>query len=126
MTDWCPKCQLPDNYCGQGDGIGSCDCSRCGCCGAGPVDDCECGRDFDELYDDEGEPFDPLCNDTTCVWRAARLDQKAKLERWHLASLGPGLPRHGHVEGACTESCDNRECPRGLTHGVCTEECGRG
>lgn len=68
----CPRCGLPDWYRGNGDGIGSCECSRCDCCGAGP-DDCECGRDYDELYDDPDEPYDPWCNDTACVWREARL-----------------------------------------------------
>jgi hypothetical protein len=72
----CDSCGLPDNYCGQGDGIGSCDCPRCECCGGGP-DDCDCGRDFDEIYDDPDEPFDPLCNDTACDYRQARLDRKA-------------------------------------------------
>jgi hypothetical protein len=24
------------------------------------------------MYDDPDEPFDPLCNDTACVWREAR------------------------------------------------------
>lgn len=65
----CPQCGLPDHYHGQGDGIGSCDCMRCECCGAGP-DDCECRRDWDQ-YEDEG-PFDPLCNDTACPYYQAR------------------------------------------------------
>lgn len=72
----CPACGLPDSYRGQGDGIGSCDCPRCDCCHAGP-DECECRRDFDELDDDPGEPFDPWCNDTTCGHRHLRLAQKA-------------------------------------------------
>lgn len=37
----CLLCGLPDPYDGQGDGIGSCDCSRCDDCGAGP-EQCEC------------------------------------------------------------------------------------
>ena len=68
----CQRCQLPDIHRGDGDGIGSCDCSRCQCCGAAPYD-CECSRDFDPLYDDESAPYDPLCNDEACVWREARI-----------------------------------------------------
>lgn len=73
----CPRCGLPDQYNGQGDGIGSCDCSRCDCCGAGP-DECDCRRDFDQYDDDPGEPLDPWCNDTACDYRQARIDRKAK------------------------------------------------
>lgn len=72
----CPMCGLPDSYRGQGDGIGSCDCPRCDCCAAGP-DECDCRRDFDEIYDDPDEPFDPFCNDTACGYRRLRLDRKA-------------------------------------------------
>lgn len=68
----CLDCGLPDPYNGQGDGIGSCDCPRCQCCGAGPQE-CECNRDFDDLYDDADEPYDYLCNDTSCAWRLGRL-----------------------------------------------------
>lgn len=78
----CPRCGLPDNYNGQGDGIGSCECSRCDCCGAGP-DDCDCRRDWDERWpsgvyeDDDDEPFDALCNDTACPTRQGRLARAA-------------------------------------------------
>lgn len=66
----CPQCGLPDSYRGDGDGIGSCDCSRCDCCGAGP-DDCCCRRVWgDEFYDGV---FDPLCNDAECGYRQARI-----------------------------------------------------
>lgn len=72
----CPVCGLPDSYRGQGDGIGSCDCPRCDCCGAGP-DECHCGQDWDEIvtfYDDPDElGWDPLCNDPECDWRKARV-----------------------------------------------------
>lgn len=74
----CPACGLPDDYRGEGDGIGSCECSRCDCCGRGP-DDCECRRDWND-YDhaeDLDDEFDPFCNDTSCSWRRARLDRKA-------------------------------------------------
>lgn len=73
----CPDCMLPDSYAGHGDGIGSCDCPRCQCCGTGPMD-CDCGRDWDEFYDDPDEPYDPLCNDTACAWRKARQTRKSK------------------------------------------------
>jgi hypothetical protein len=36
---------------------------------------------------------------------------------------GPDAIRHGYVPFACTDHCDNRQCPRGLTHEVCTDEC---
>lgn len=68
----CFNCGLPDPYCGQGDGIGSCDCLRCDCCGAGPGD-CDCRRDYEPGYDDEDEPFDPWCNDTSCGHRQYRI-----------------------------------------------------
>lgn len=72
----CLVCGLPDSYRGQGDGIGSCDCPRCDCCNAGP-DECDCRRDFDEIYDEPDEPFDWLCNDTACGHRHLRLARKA-------------------------------------------------
>jgi len=75
----CFVCGLPDPYRGNGDGIGSCDCPRCDCCAAGP-DECDCRRDFDEIYDDPDGPFDPWCNDTACDWRQARLDQKERVD----------------------------------------------
>lgn len=68
----CFECGLPDNYNGQGDGIGSCECSRCDCCGGGPQE-CDCTREFDEMYEDPDGPYDPLCNDEACPWRRARL-----------------------------------------------------
>lgn len=71
----CQLCGLPDHYRGFGDGIGSCECPRCECCGAGPWD-CECGRAWDSDYDDDGEPYDYLCNDTCCPWRRARVEAK--------------------------------------------------
>lgn len=77
MSWTCQRCQLPDLHHGDGDGIGSCDCSRCDCCGAAPYD-CECSRDFDEMYDDPDEPWDYLCNDSACVWLQARLKAKAE------------------------------------------------
>lgn len=73
----CDGCGLPDPYCGQGDGIGSCDCPRCHCCGAGPHE-CECDYDFDPICDDPDEPFDPWCSDTVCDYRAARLRKNAQ------------------------------------------------
>lgn len=74
----CPSCGLHDSYRGQGDGIGSCDCPRCQCCGRGPSDDCDCSQDWNDRwpsgeYDDDDEPDDFLCNDTSCVWREARV-----------------------------------------------------
>jgi hypothetical protein len=74
----CPSCGLPDSYRGQGDGIGSCDCPRCYCCGAGPQD-CYCSQDWDDDYDDSGDPADYLCNDTACPWRRARVEAKRDL-----------------------------------------------
>lgn len=80
MSWTCMRCGLPDNYHGDGDGIGSCDCSRCDCCSAAPQE-CDCGRDFDDMYDDPSEPYDPLCNDTNCDHRALRLAQKGSYDR---------------------------------------------
>jgi hypothetical protein len=71
----CQRCGLPDNYGGQGDGIGSCECSRCECCAGAPYE-CECGREFDPLYDDPDEPYDYLCNDESCPWRRARVESR--------------------------------------------------
>jgi len=77
----CPMCGLPDPYRGQGDGIGSCECHRCDCCGAGP-DDCECSNDWDDqfAFDDSDEElndaFDPLCNDPGCSTHLARMAAK--------------------------------------------------
>ncbi len=71
---------LPDPYAGHGDGIGSCECSRCDCCGAGP-DECDCGRDWDELQvwcEDDDAPTDHLCNDPGCDHLRLRLERKAK------------------------------------------------
>jgi hypothetical protein len=68
----CPRCGLPDPYCGQGDAIGSCDCPRCDCCAAGP-DDCDCRRDWEPCDDeDDNGPFDHLCNDPACDYRRGR------------------------------------------------------
>lgn len=72
----CPRCGLPDSYRGQGDGIGSCDCSRCVCCGAGP-DECECQYEVDEYYVEPDEPWDYLCSDSTCDHLLFRLARKA-------------------------------------------------
>lgn len=53
----CFDCGLPDNYRGQGDGIGSCDCHGCDRC-AGRPGDCVCDHYDDpyECYDDEWDP----------------------------------------------------------------------
>jgi hypothetical protein len=98
----CPRCNLDDHYRGQGDGIGSCDCPRCWCCGRGP-DECECSRDFDDLYDDDSEPYDPLCNDTACEYRAHRLARKA-------AALAHQSVPHRYVAEVDYATC-------GLCHG---------
>jgi hypothetical protein len=73
----CQRCGLPDSYRGQGDGIGSCDCSRCECCGAAPYE-CECGRDWDENYDEDDGTVDYLCNDLTCDFRRSRVALRAE------------------------------------------------
>lgn len=75
----CDDCGLPDPYNGAGDGIGSCECPRCDCCGAGPRE-CECNRDwddggFDEDYD-PNEPIDYLCNDRACGHRHLRIARR--------------------------------------------------
>ena len=68
----CQRCDLPDSYRGQGDGIGSCECSRCDCCGAAPLE-CECERDWEDVYDfDDEAEYDYLCGDRACAWRQAR------------------------------------------------------
>lgn len=75
----CPRCGLPDYYAGDGDGIGSCECPRCECCGAGP-DECDCQNDWDHFagfYDDE-VPTDYLCNDPECGHLRLRLEARAK------------------------------------------------
>lgn len=76
----CQQCGLPDPYRGQGDGIGSCECPRCDCCGAAP-DECDCDRDYDEYHafddDDPDAEFDDfLCNDLACPRRRARAATK--------------------------------------------------
>lgn len=74
----CPNCGLYDGYRGQGDGIGSCDCPRCQCCGRGPSDDCDCSQDWDEYEEPTDEIDDWLCNDTACDWRRARVEAKGQ------------------------------------------------
>ncbi len=71
----CQRCGLPDSYRGQGDGIGSCDCSRCDCCGAAPYE-CECSYDREDWDDDE--PWDWLCSDSSCMHLKYRLAQRDK------------------------------------------------
>lgn len=73
----CESCGLPDNYQGQGDGIGSCDCSRCDCCGAPPLQ-CECDRDWDVYWDGDEEQAsdDHLCNNPSCDYRRSRIQQR--------------------------------------------------
>jgi hypothetical protein len=73
----CSSCGLPDPYCGAGDGIGSCECSRCDCCGA-PPDGCECGRDWEDYGDgDEDQAAgDYLCNDPSCDHLRARVEAR--------------------------------------------------
>jgi hypothetical protein len=54
----CDVCDLPDPYQGNGDGIGSCDCTRCECgaaawsmfCTCPPEDDPGWPEDDDERY----------------------------------------------------------------------------
>lgn len=36
---------------------------------------------------------------------------------------GPDGPRHGYVDGECGDYCDNRACPTGAAHEVCTAAC---
>lgn len=46
----CFDCGLPDPYNGAGDGIGSCECSRCEWC-AGPPGICHCeADDYDYVW----------------------------------------------------------------------------
>jgi hypothetical protein len=47
----CDVCGLPDPYRGQGDGIGSCDCPRCGCGSAAGSQFCTCLPDDHPGYD---------------------------------------------------------------------------
>lgn len=70
----CRECGLPDLHCGQGDGIGSCECRRCDCCGGGPNDDCNCRYEWPEHDEDDSAGADPLCNDSACPWRQTRID----------------------------------------------------
>jgi hypothetical protein len=51
-VDECPSCGLPDAYDGDGDGVGSCECSRCDECGAAPLS-CRCAELFDDRDDYE-------------------------------------------------------------------------
>lgn len=48
----CDVCGLPDNYRGQGDGIGSCDCPRCDCGAARSSQFCVCEPDDDPGWGD--------------------------------------------------------------------------
>lgn len=48
----CDVCGLPDNYRGQGDGIGSCDCPRCECGSARWSVFCDCEPDDDPGWGD--------------------------------------------------------------------------
>ena len=49
----CFDCNLPDPYDGNGDGIGSCDCSRCEWCGQ-PPGVCSCtAYDYEEDWPDD-------------------------------------------------------------------------
>lgn len=58
----CDVCGLRDAYRGQGDGIGSCDCPRCGCGAARGSSLCSCP------LDEDGE-WDCRCGDVcTCDW----------------------------------------------------------
>lgn len=65
----CVECGLPDPYDGQGDGIGSCECPRCGCgleclyC-ADVFDAHACGTDND---DDGLDPYDFATQDDDLV-----------------------------------------------------------
>lgn len=52
----CDVCGLPDDYRGQGDGIGSCDCPRCDCGSAKYSVFCDCP---DDDYSDGEWPDDP-------------------------------------------------------------------
>ena len=57
----CLECGLPDPYNGGGDNVGSCDCPRKQCCGAAPLEDCDCywaddDDDFDWYEHTDGQP----------------------------------------------------------------------
>lgn len=49
----CDVCGLPDPYNGGGDGIGSCDCSRCDCGVAAWSSLCTCPTDDDIEWPDD-------------------------------------------------------------------------
>lgn len=50
MTDECQQCGLPDLHDGDGDGIGSCDCTRCDDCDQ-PTLACRCATGgYDDPY----------------------------------------------------------------------------
>ncbi len=50
----CANCGLPDLHNGDGDGIGSCECPRCGWCDSPPLMcDCETDDDGGFGWDDE-------------------------------------------------------------------------
>lgn len=73
------ECGLPDPYNGGGDGIGSCECPRCECCGGAPDDDCRCNQSWEDvsyLYDGD-EPTDYLRNDPECDHLKLRLERAA-------------------------------------------------
>lgn len=48
----CDVCGLPDDYRGQGDGYGSCDCPRCDCGTARGSYLCDCEPDDDPGWGD--------------------------------------------------------------------------
>lgn len=50
----CDVCGLPDNYRGQGDGIGSCDCPRCDCGSTKYSVFCNCPPDDGYPWDYDG------------------------------------------------------------------------
>lgn len=52
----CDVCLLPDPYSGGGDGIGSCDCSRCECGMAAWSSLCTCPSDEDTEWPDDVTP----------------------------------------------------------------------
>ncbi|HEY9367545.1 hypothetical protein [Streptomyces sp.] len=53
----CDVCGLPDTYRGLGDGIGSCDCTRCDCGAAWGSSWCTCvPEDWDDDWDDDEMP----------------------------------------------------------------------
>jgi len=57
-TGPCFECGLPDLHNGDGDGIGSCDCTRCEDCGSGPGCECDWAREDDWPDDDAGHGDD--------------------------------------------------------------------